>query len=61
MVLEPGASLGLEEVVAYLRQQGLAPFKLPEQLRIVDALPMTPTGKIQKHLLAATLTEGARA
>jgi crotonobetaine/carnitine-CoA ligase len=29
----------------------MAYFTIPRHLRIVSALPMTPTNKIQKHLL----------
>jgi cyclohexanecarboxylate-CoA ligase len=41
----------LEELTAYLRERKVAAPKLPERLEIVDALPMTVTGKIQKHVL----------
>ena len=34
-----------------LKERNLATPKLPERLEIVDALPMTATGKIQKHVL----------
>jgi non-ribosomal peptide synthetase component E (peptide arylation enzyme) len=34
---------------------GLAGFKFPETLRIVDTIPMTASGKMQKHLLASQL------
>jgi cyclohexanecarboxylate-CoA ligase len=45
----------LDEVVAYLRERKLATPKLPERLELVDALPMTATGKIQKHVLRADI------
>ncbi len=48
-----GATVTLEDVVALLKKEGVATQKLPERLEIVDALPMTATGKIQKHLLRA--------
>jgi len=47
VVLKPGASLTLDEVVAFLRSR-VADYKLPEQLEIMDSLPMTPTGKIRR-------------
>ncbi len=47
VVLKPGATLTLDEVVAFLRGR-VADYKLPEQLEIMDALPMTPTGKIRR-------------
>lgn len=43
--------LTLDEVRTYLLDRGLAIQKVPERLEIVDALPMTATGKIQKHVL----------
>jgi len=39
--------------VAFLRAGGLASFKLPERLEIVDRLPMVPTdNKVDKRRLA---------
>jgi len=35
----------------YLAERGVAVQKAPERLEVTDALPMTPTGKVQKHLL----------
>jgi len=55
VVLEAGVSLSHDDLIAHLKATGLAPYKWPEQLRIVDELPMTPTGKIQKHLLVAAM------
>jgi acyl-coenzyme A synthetase/AMP-(fatty) acid ligase len=60
VVLAPGASLTLDRLVTALRAKGLAAFKLPERLQIVDALPTTPTGKVQKHLLRDIVTSSAR-
>jgi cyclohexanecarboxylate-CoA ligase len=34
-----------------LRERRIAPQKFPEMLRIVDTLPTTMTGKVQKFLL----------
>ena len=34
-----------------LKERNLATPKLPERLEVVDTLPMTATGKIQKHVL----------
>jgi len=47
-----GAPPTLAELRAFLAGQGLAPFKLPERLRITAALPLTPVGKIDKRRLA---------
>jgi cyclohexanecarboxylate-CoA ligase len=61
---EPDAVLTLETVTSYLREHKVAVQKLPERLEVVAALPMTATGKIQKHLLRdqiATKLQGERA
>jgi cyclohexanecarboxylate-CoA ligase len=53
VVLRPGHPLKLADVTGYLREHGVATPKLPERLEILDALPMTATGKVQKHVLRA--------
>ena len=51
VVLWEHETLKLEELVAYLRDKRLATFKLPERLEVVEALPYTSTGKMQKYIL----------
>jgi non-ribosomal peptide synthetase component E (peptide arylation enzyme) len=46
-------TLTLDEVTGFLREHDVATQKLPERLEIASSLPMTATGKIQKHLLRA--------
>ena len=48
--LKPGASLTLEELRDYGADR-LARYKLPLELRLVDALPRNPTGKVLKNRL----------
>ncbi len=55
VVLEPDRSLDLTTVVERLRADGLAAYKLPEELAIVEALPTTASGKVQKHELVRLL------
>jgi cyclohexanecarboxylate-CoA ligase len=43
-------------VVTRLRATGLATYKLPERLEVVDALPTTASGKVQKHELVRRFT-----
>lgn len=45
------STLTLDDVTAYLREHKVATQKLPERLELSPALPMTATGKIQKHVL----------
>jgi cyclohexanecarboxylate-CoA ligase len=57
VVLSDGhETLALPEVSEYLLAQGLAIQKVPERLEIVPELPMTATGKVQKHVLRADIT-----
>lgn len=49
VVLCEGASLDLETVVTRLEATGLAKYKLPQRLEVLDALPTTASGKVQKH------------
>jgi acyl-CoA synthetase (AMP-forming)/AMP-acid ligase II len=57
VVLHPGASLGLETTVGRLKELGLATYKLPERLEIVDSLPTTASGKITKHEIVKSLMQ----
>jgi len=57
VVLRPSGSLSLTELLEHLRATGLATYKWPEHLEIVGELPMTPSGKVRKHILVAALTQ----
>jgi fatty-acyl-CoA synthase len=46
----PGQQPREEELIAFCRTY-LAPFKTPKYWVFVDALPLTPSGKIQKFVL----------
>jgi 2,3-dihydroxybenzoate-AMP ligase len=48
---QPGASLTLDELVAFLREQRIASFKLPERLELMSEFPISPVGKILKRQL----------
>ncbi len=43
--------LTLDEMIDFLKNEGLMVQKLPEQLEIVAAVPRNPSGKILKHVL----------
>ncbi|MFV2198410.1 (2,3-dihydroxybenzoyl)adenylate synthase [Nocardiopsis sp. LOL_012] len=45
-----------EEVRAALLQRGAAPFKVPDEVRAVPALPLTGAGKVDKRRLRETST-----
>jgi acyl-CoA synthetase (AMP-forming)/AMP-acid ligase II len=57
VVLEPGAALELSALVERLRDAGVATYKLPQRLELLDALPSTASGKIQKHVILRLLEE----
>jgi len=46
-----GQALEFGELVAFLRTQGIASFKLPERLEVVEEFPTSPVGKILKKEL----------
>jgi fatty-acyl-CoA synthase len=54
--LKPGASATEAELIGFCRQH-LAGYKLPARVVFQD-LPRTSTGKIQKHVLRASLKAG---
>lgn len=49
------------ELKAFVRERGVAPYKVPDKVRIVSAFPTTGVGKVSKKELRASLTEAARA
>lgn len=55
--LHAGASLALDDVAALLDARGVAKYKRPEHLLIVDALPMTATNKVAKAAVRALAVE----
>ena len=55
-MVRPGETLDLATALARLRTSGLAAYKLPERLEVLDALPTTASGKVQKHEIVRQLT-----
>jgi cyclohexanecarboxylate-CoA ligase len=49
----------LDELTEFLSARGVARQKAPERLEIVDGLPMTASGKVQKHRLRAWVEDVA--
>ncbi len=48
----PGATLTLEAVVEFMKGRGIASFKIPERLELIDEMPLTPGGnKVDKKRL----------
>ncbi|MFF5078180.1 (2,3-dihydroxybenzoyl)adenylate synthase [Actinoplanes sp. NPDC000266] len=55
VVPRPGMALALKDVRVYLRERGLAAYKIPDRLNVVDAFPVTGVGKISRRELRAAL------
>jgi fatty-acyl-CoA synthase len=53
---QPGASLKPADVFAICRNQ-IAPYKAPAQVRFVERLPVTATGKVQRYRLREMVQE----
>lgn len=50
-----GHSVDLEDLCTWLGEQGVAKFKYPERLQVVDSLPRNPLGKVVRPELQAML------
>jgi cyclohexanecarboxylate-CoA ligase len=58
VTLAPGVTeFTFEEMKEFLREKGLAKQYWPERLEVLDALPSTPSGKIQKFALRAMVSD----
>ena len=57
VVLEDGASLSFEDMVAFLDGTGMARQKYPEHLEIIEEFPRTAAGKIRKNVLRDRIVE----
>ncbi len=58
VLLRPGRRLTLPELTEFLLAEEMAKHKLPEQLATLDALPLSPVGKVAKKRLAEMLADG---
>ena len=62
VVPEGGRAFTFLEMISFLQGKGIAPYKLPERLEILDALPMVAEGqKVDKKTLEADILEKLRA
>ncbi|MEE4113772.1 MAG: AMP-binding protein [Desulfobacteraceae bacterium] len=51
----PGAPLSFDSVIAYLKSRGASVLQYPEFIHIVDEMPLTPAGKVDKTTLKARI------
>jgi cyclohexanecarboxylate-CoA ligase len=58
VVARPGKSFDFATMSDFLKEQKVAMQYIPEKLIVRDALPATPSGKIQKYRLREMLRDG---
>lgn len=58
VVLKPGQTIDLPSIVEFMKTQKVAMQYIPERLIVRDAMPSTPSGKIQKFKLRDIVREG---
>jgi acyl-CoA synthetase (AMP-forming)/AMP-acid ligase II len=61
VLLADRSGLTLDELVAYMRTQDIAPFKLPERLEVFAELPKTAGGKLSKVTVRSAVAERSAA
>ena len=58
VVPKPGATLAFNDMVDFLKAQKVATQYIPERLALREAMPATPSGKIQKFKLREMVRDG---
>ncbi len=61
VVAKPNETITLEEIVAFLDEQGVAKYKYPERLETVDALPRNAVNKVLRRTLRDILNDKLKA
>jgi len=51
IVPRPGKTVDLAGAADFMKRKGVAVYKLPERLEVVDSIPRNPVGKIMKPVL----------
>lgn len=54
IVLHPGEKLNSEDIIAFCRTK-MAKYKVPQNIQFVNELPKSPTGKVLKRVLRASV------
>ena len=57
VVVKPGQALSMAQLSAFLLDQQIAKFKLPERLEVVESFPISPAGKILRRVLRDTIAD----
>lgn len=55
VVPREGQSVNLEDVGTFMKESGIAVYKIPERIEIIDAIPRNPVGKVLKNVLREDL------
>jgi len=58
VVMRPGESVPTDALFQHLTDHGLSRYDMPEYLLVLDALPLTPSGKITKRELVKGVEDG---
>jgi acyl-CoA synthetase (AMP-forming)/AMP-acid ligase II len=61
VVPTPGEKLTLEDLTSFLKKEKVAKFKWPERLELIEELPRTPVGKIEKDDLREDIARKLKA
>jgi 2,3-dihydroxybenzoate-AMP ligase len=56
-VIARGAAPKSRELATFLRQRGLAQFKIPDRIEFIDQFPKTGVGKVDKRLLRERIAQ----
>jgi 2,3-dihydroxybenzoate-AMP ligase len=57
VIPQPGTMLTLHALNAFLLDKGIAKFKLPERLELMEDFPLSKFGKVSKHVLAQQIAD----
>jgi long-chain acyl-CoA synthetase len=57
VIPKEGQTIAPDQLRDFCRDQGLAQWKCPREVRIVPDMPRSPTGKVLKRVLAEQLTQ----
>ncbi len=57
VIPQPGMTPSLEDIVRFLLDKGIAKYKLPERLELVDNFPLSNVGKVSKLALTRLIAE----
>jgi len=61
VIPKKGMTVTLEDILSFLKNKGLAKFKLPERLEIIDNFPIKGDQKVDKRKLSEMVAEKLRA